>query len=156
MPNYQPLAVANEFIRRSGEAGVTHMKLQKLVYLTLERWLASHDDSLLSEDPEVWQYGPVFSSLYHELKNNKGAEIKASQLPVTAPGVGDPDVVAAINETWANYGGMSATALSDLTHRSGTPWQQIAKEHEFVVPFGMQISQARIKKYVREKAQTLA
>ena len=66
---YKPLAVANEFIGLASPGGVDHMKLQKLIYLTLGHWLAEHEDSFLTEEPQVWQYGPVFGDLYQKLKN---------------------------------------------------------------------------------------
>ena len=73
---YTPLAFANEFIGRSGGYGVVHMKLQKLVYLCYGWWLVEHDDSIMSDAPEVWRHGPVFSSLYDILKGQGHAPIR--------------------------------------------------------------------------------
>jgi hypothetical protein len=65
---YRPLALANEFIVMSASRGAEHMKLQKLVYFAYGWWLTGHSDRITTEPPQVWKFGPVFESLYHELR----------------------------------------------------------------------------------------
>jgi uncharacterized phage-associated protein len=152
-----PIATANEFIALSQPNGVTHMKLQKLVYLTLEEWLKNHNETFLSRGPEVWQYGPVFPDLYHELKFHRSQAITDLQAMYdVAERVESPDIKACIEKVWQKYRTASATYLSDLTHRAGSPWHQIAQRCNFSVPFGTEIPVNDIKKYVREQAQALA
>jgi uncharacterized phage-associated protein len=151
MSFYLPLAAANEFIDLSKGEGVSHMKLQKLVYLAHGVWLARHGLSFLSENPQVWQYGPVFVSMYHELKNNRSAPItKLQALFDETPRVEDAFVKDIIGKVWGKFGSSSAIKLSDLTHLPGSPWQLIAKEHKFRVPMGTEIDPAIIGKYFRE------
>jgi uncharacterized phage-associated protein len=153
MSVFLPLAAANEFIALSGADGVSHMKLQKLVYLAHGAWLAHHGKSFLSENPQVWQYGPVFGSLYHELKNYRAAPIKELQTMFDeVPRVDDDFVKDVIAKVWRKFGGLSAIRLSDITHLPGSPWQVIAKGHEFKVPMGTEIPPQIIGKYFLETA----
>jgi uncharacterized phage-associated protein len=150
---YDPLAIANEFIARAAPRGISHMKLQKLVYMTLGKWLAEHDESLLDENPEVWQYGPVFASLYHELKSFKSQAISEPQTFFeVAPRVDDKEALAVIEKVWEKYREMPAAKLSDITHLPGSPWHQIAKDHGFKVPMGTEIDPEVIRKYFRATA----
>jgi uncharacterized phage-associated protein len=50
--------------------GAEHMKLQKLVYYAYGWWLLYHSEPIMTEPPEVWRHGPVFSSMYHALKHH--------------------------------------------------------------------------------------
>jgi uncharacterized phage-associated protein len=153
MSFYLPLAAANKFVVLSKGEGVSHMKLQKLVYLAHGVWLARHGLSFLSENPQVWQYGPVFGSMYHELKNNRSAPITELQTIFDeAPRVDDRFVMDIIAKVWDKFGSSSAIKLSDLTHLPGSPWHIIAKEHKFRVPMGTEIDPEIIGKYFRETA----
>ena len=148
--NYLPLAAANEFIRLAAPNGVSHMKLQKLVYLAHGLWLAEHDEPFLSRAPQVWQYGPVFEDLYHELKGFRRSPIKEPQaLFDEPPFIDDAEVKATIAKTWERFKDWSAIQLSDLTHKVGSPWSNIAERHGFKVPLGTQIPASDIRDYVR-------
>ena len=67
---YSALAVANEFleIAERGNMGLSPMKLQKLVFLAHGWHLAIHKAPLVREGIEAWQWGPVISDLFHEVK----------------------------------------------------------------------------------------
>ncbi len=144
MITHTPLAVANAFIANFGaERGVEHMKLQKLVYFTHGWWLAYHSESLLSEKPQVWRHGPVFASLYHTLKQFGHTPITFPQS--VSPWDG-PDMLGADNYlpqliywVWGRYGHLSSFGLSDITHRAGTSWSQLAEQYGFQTPKGLEI-----------------
>jgi uncharacterized phage-associated protein len=143
------MAVANKFIELSGGHGVTHMKLQKLIYLAHEEYVRRTSQPLVNANPEVWQYGPVFGWLYHMLKEHQKAPITQpiSIFPNTpAPTLTDPNVISIVQDVWNKYGGLSAVQLSDLTHRIGTPWRTLAERHNYNVPRGLEITPADIVK----------
>ena len=153
---YSPLAIANEFIGNfAGSNGIEHMKLQKLVYCAHGWWLATHEPSepnLVNESPQVWKHGPVFDSLYRVLRVFGRAPITEPQssTPFDEPTRVDNDDESAnqlIRWTWNRYGHLSSFALSDLTHKQGTPWSRIAKEHNYRVPQHMEIPD----EYIREE-----
>jgi len=151
---YKPIAFANEFIQKSGAAGIEHMKLQKLVYCSYGWWLAYHDDPILSEQPQVWQHGPVFKSLYHALKHHGRAPINKLQKdipfqPFPRVDDGDVEVCELLDWIWERYGAKTAFYLSDLTHRAKSPWYTVASSYHFLVPPDTPISTEIIKQHYR-------
>lgn len=143
------MAVANKFIELSGGHGVTHMKLQKLIYLAHEEYVRQTGQPLLTANPEVWQYGPVFGWLYHFLKGYQKAPIAHPIAPfpdTPAPALTDQNVINIVQNVWNKYGALSAVQLSDLTHRIGTPWRTIAERFNYNVPRGLEITPADILK----------
>ena len=146
------MAVANKFIELSGGHGVTHMKLQKLIYLAHEEYVRRTGQPLVTANPEVWQYGPVFGWLYHMLKRYQKAPITEQQsiFPGGPPStLTDPNVINIVQDVWNKYGGLSAVQLFDLTHRIGTPWRTLAERHGYNVPRGLEITPADIAKSSR-------
>ena len=160
---YSPLAIANGFLTRcakqrdqlaSEEDGIEHLKLQKLVYFAYGWWIAYMPDPLISEGPQVWTHGPVFSSLYHSLKDFgrrpiQGPQSTAPFLPLEKVAEDDEEANQLLDWVWNRYRGFSAFDLSDMTHRKGTPWQRIAEENSFRVPRGTVIPDEYIKQEFR-------
>lgn len=152
LPSYAPLAIANSFIGRHADShGIEHMKLQKLVYFTHGWWLPFSEEPLVNEKPQVWRHGPVFDSLYHVLKpfGHQPIMTQQSRYPGEVPIdiEGDNQAPAYIDFVWSRYGHLSSFALSDMTHRAGTPWSLLAKEYNYKVPLGLEIPDA----YVRQE-----
>lgn len=152
---YKPLAVANEFIVMAGPSGVSHMKLQKLVYCSYGWWLAYHDEPFINEQPQVWQHGPVFKSLYFALNQYGWRNITSVQndnFTTPTPRVDDADdeIHSMLRWVWARYGMRSAEWLSDLTHKPGSPWYVTAAEFSFRVPKNTPIPIDRIKAHYRD------
>jgi uncharacterized phage-associated protein len=156
MKKFLPLAIANELIALSENGGVDHMRLQKLTYIVHGNWLRNHEERCLEEQPQVWQYGPVFSSLYSELKHYKNAPIRKPQTMFDDPedaimvGHSEVDLHQVIKQVWAKFKKYNGPQLSELTHRPGSPWYEVAKEHNFKVPSGTEIPDDKIKKYFSE------
>ena len=138
---YRVGAVANFFIGRSQEKGVhlTHLKLQKLVYIAHGLHLVVTDRRRLFKDRiEAWRFGPVVPALYHEFKRSGRSRIRRWSADFdldtnewTTPLVSDEDDAAllALNCTWSVYGEEDASELVRLTHKEGTPWNQTVKRH---------------------------
>ena len=157
---YRPIIIANEFLRTHGSDGnIDHLKLQKLSYFTQGWWLALRGQPLLTERPQVWRYGPVFKSLY-------GAFVGTGDSHITelrrSP-FGNPTPTLEGNEhtesrefvawIWDQYGHLSGTALSDLTHAPGTPWRIIAERENFKVPMNLEIKANEDWTYFAELAR---
>lgn len=133
MDSYKPTLVANAFLYKAKQEGapLTHMKLQKLVFFMHAWSLALDNHSVVSEQPEAWQYGPVFETLYHSLKGNGSAQITeyltmlnpaTGQLQALVPTLDNKRFWALLQQVWNRYGGFSAIQLSALTHEAGSPW----------------------------------
>jgi len=135
---YEPVLVANSLILMARETGVpsprslTHMKLQKLVYFVHAWGLALHGQSPLSERPQAWEYGPIFESLYHVLKNYGSHPVK-EYLVTMNPATGRREAMMPsrknrefwnlLEQVCAQYGNLSALQLSDLSHEVDSPWE---------------------------------
>lgn len=124
--------VANDFLQwdfQNGQASITPMKMQKLVYLAHGWHLAINDTPLIGEKFAVWPYGPVEESLYHIFKQYRDDPIT----DYAKSWVGDArkafvilDFNAHFREIFdlviSKYAHFTALQLSALTHQEGTPW----------------------------------
>lgn len=136
---YSAQSVANEFLalaKQEGE-GITHMKLQKLVYIAHGFSLALLNRPLISDEVQAWQYGPVIPTLYQELKifgkseiidpvaNGKADENRNLILETPFINPNDEESHLLIEAVWNRYRKYSGANLSDLTHRPKTPWEKV-------------------------------
>jgi uncharacterized phage-associated protein len=87
---------------------------------------------------------PFFDSLYHAFKvfGRKPITAPQSSNPFAAPENVDQDDENTRNLVtwiWGRYGHLSGFALSDLTHKDGTPWHRVAAENNFKVAYNTDI-----------------
>lgn len=69
--SYNSIDIANYILWQSkimGIKDVTHLKLQKLLYYVVAKYLKNTNNPLLDESVSKWQYGPVVKSVYHQFK----------------------------------------------------------------------------------------
>lgn len=159
---YAPIKVANEFIARFGEvAPIDHMKLQKLLYFTNGWYLALAGRPLLTENPQVWRYGPVFRWLYNVFSRFgrsfirepiSGNPFRGGE-PDRLDQAGLDDIGDLIDWVWGEYGGKSGIQLSDETHAPGTPWRRIAETSGFRVPLDTEIPPVEDYEYFAQLAK---
>lgn len=125
---YSPTTVANYFIKKHSKDGeLTPMKLLKLTYIAYGWYLAITENTkrLLNEKPVAWDYGPVFPTLYNNIK--KSGELKIKN---TLPNLLEDENISAedeifLDKIWSIYGKFDGVYLSALTHQKGTPWEQV-------------------------------
>jgi uncharacterized phage-associated protein len=161
MRNYRPIELANTFISKYGAANnIEHMKLQKLLFYAYGWWLVNNDDPVLSSKPEVWRYGPVFSSVYWQFNKYKSNPIRATETE-TPFEASPPEILRSDDATmrfiewiWGKYGGFSGLELSDMTHRPGTPWHTVATRYNYKVPNNLEIDDEITKSYFCGLART--
>lgn len=160
--SYAPRHVANALLWKAKKEGaqLTHMKLQKLAFF-LHAWsLALNDKPVINEEFQAWNYGPVSSSLYHELKNfgsspiaNYLVEIDPLSGTQTAkvPKQSDLAFWNLVDQVWKRYGDMTAAQLSTLSHEAGGPWHKVrAIMHKEGSAFD-EISDSDIKEFYATK-----
>lgn len=138
---YRPRVVANALLKQARSNGVklSHLKLQKLVFF-LHAWnLALYKQPLIDEQPEAWPYGPVFSSLYHELKRFGSKDIEGYLTEIDPqsgremayiPSDQDHQFWNLVTQVWDRYGKLTATQLSSLSHIKNGPWDKARQESE--------------------------
>ena len=138
MPNaeahtYQVGAIANFMIGRSmrSHSLLTHLQLQKLVYIAYGFGLAFFNRRLFEEEIQAWRLGPVIPDLYHEFKRFGPHVIRDwstyydySKHEFGFPAVDDHDggALMVLNRTWNRYGRLPPSQLVKITHERGTPW----------------------------------
>jgi uncharacterized phage-associated protein len=115
-----PKSIASWFInaadREAGE-GITHLKVQKLVYYAQAWFLANFDRPLFEEELEAWTHGPVVPSLYQKYR---GTGFEALDIEVK-PRLPD-EIVPFLERVASEYGQYSAKKLEQITHEED-PWR---------------------------------
>lgn len=139
--------IADDILKLAKRRGLelTPMQLVKLVYIAYGWNLAMHNKKLFDDRIEAWKYGPIIPSLYQATKHF-GRNIIPHSLIADSP-ISNPDLEVFLDSIAEHYGHYSGIALSNLTHRQGTPWQQVYRPN--VV--GIQIPDDLIKAHYQEE-----
>lgn len=158
---YPAVQIANTFVERySGADGLSHMKVQKLVFYTYGWWLALMNGAppVATSKPQVWKLGPVFQPIYGEFSKFKNGAITGMQPlgPFSGPASIAREKTPGsqmVDWIWNRYGHFSAFELSDMTHQAGTPWYNVALKHKFEVPRFTEMEDDEIRPYFTNLAQ---
>jgi uncharacterized phage-associated protein len=122
--------IANEFLDLAAKNGdtLTPMQLLKLVYIAHGWMLGLYGVPLVADEIQAWKYGPVIPRLYECVKNFRSNPVKGP-LSVTPSHDELIDLEKnLIDQVYEKYGHMNGIYLSNLTHKSGTPWALTYKE----------------------------
>ena len=108
---------------------LSHLKLQKLVYITFGLHAGKRGNHLFEDRIEAWKYGPVIPKLYQELKTFRDKrftleEVKSEKIS-RAKQINDEAVLDTINTVNRIYGKKDALSLVEYTHGKNTPWSQV-------------------------------
>ena len=110
--------------------GITHMKLQKLLYYVQGFAVVILGRPLFKEKMEAWPHGPVVPNLYYKYKSF-GNNIIDSSLEGDSEALSEEER-ALIDEVYEVYGQYSALKLRDLTH-SEAPWQEAENKNDIEI-----------------------
>lgn len=121
---HSPAAVANKFIHLATQRGDTLSPLQviKLVYLAHGFMLGLYGRALVNEEAEAWTYGPVFRSLYRQVRKYGSQPVQPLSGSAEKFDELEDDIITQVYE---KYGGKTAMWLSKLTHQPDSPWSQV-------------------------------
>ena len=138
--------VADDILKIAKRRGMTltPMQLMKLVYISYGWYLAMHNTKLFNDRIEAWKYGPVIPNLYQATKR-----FGKDQIPINlvADGpISNTAMGAFYDSIVENYGKYSGIALSNLTHRHGTPWQQVFQPNVM----GIEIEDSLIREHYQQ------
>lgn len=130
-------ALANRILDIRQEAGesLTIMQLIKLAYIADGWTLALLNRPLVDEAPEAWQYGPVYRSIYNAFSGvgarpvTARAHIRGTNVPISENFSDEEEAI--IRMVVNSYGKLSAYALSNLTHQTGTPWSDAFDDGQY-------------------------
>lgn len=123
---HSAMSVANKLIALAHEAGraITPMQVIKLTYFCHAWMLGLHSRPLLDEPVEAWQYGPVISEVYRNLRRYGGGPV-TRPIPNVKDADFDPIELDLIEQVSVKYGRLTGPRLSAMTHAPGTPWHQV-------------------------------
>ena len=126
--------------------GLTHLKLQKLLYYAQGISLSLNNSALFNDQIEAWDHGPVIKSVFEKFckkgRNEITIEDSPSSVDVIRKIEADTPVREALNMTYDNFAIYTAWQLRNMTHEKGTPWYQTYKPGK-----NKKISVDLIKKY---------
>ena len=104
------------------DAGVTNLKLQKLLYYAQGHHLALTAEPLFTDPIQAWAHGPVVPAEYHRLKTYGSGPISLdSAVPDDFDWDSFRDVEDHLVKIWNTYAKYAAWALREKTHREA-PW----------------------------------
>lgn len=145
---HSSLEVADKLLELAAADGrsLTPMQLIKLVYICHGWMLGLYGERLISDDVQAWKYGPVIPKLYQAVKNFRDQAVTG---PLSEDGTAFDEIEEdLIRQVYQAYGARSGIALSELTHRSGTPWHSTVKPSGW----GLVISDDLIEQHYKELA----
>ncbi|TFL16017.1 Panacea domain-containing protein [Jannaschia formosa] len=129
-PITSALTAADEILKIAKRRGITltPMQLVKLTYIAHGWSLAVLNRDLFGDRIEAWKYGPVIPVLYHATKKYGRSPVPAHLIDENSPSSLPADVQSFLEDVVEKYGSLSGFALSNLTHREGSPWHQVYED----------------------------
>lgn len=108
--------------------GLTHLKLQKLLYYAQGVCLSVLNTPLFYDEIQAWEHGPVIKSVFDKFCNKGRSEIKLKDAPSGVEAIrrleSDTKIRDVLNMTYDNFAIYTAWQLRNMTHRVGSPWYQ--------------------------------
>ena len=143
--------LSNNILLRAKQENVpvTPMKLQKLLYYTCVKYAKEAGDTPISEQFEVWPYGPVLPSVYSEYKPFKASPINvlskdAKNQAWIVDEEANPILTDCINYVWSRLKNLSGIELSKRTHQRGSGWYSAYQANREVISLQEMIEDATI------------
>ena len=123
---------------------LTVMQLLKLVYIAHGWMLGLYGRPLICDRIEAWKYGPVIPELYHQIKDCRGGTVSNIECATGA----DLDIqeLDLLEQVIGKYGNFSGPQLSNLTHQSGTPWNERFNSYDFNIQIEDDLIKAHFEK----------
>lgn len=109
------------------------LQIQKLIYFVYLEYSKKHEDKLFQDAFEAWQYGPVIPEIYYKLNKYGKQKIKLEDKELEklklklkiSRSYEKEDICECIDNVINKYGKKTGGQLIDLTHESGSPWDEI-------------------------------
>ncbi|HEY1397033.1 Panacea domain-containing protein [Roseateles sp.] len=141
--SYSPSLVANAFVYRGQQAGrkFGHLEIQKFVFFIHGWTLTFLGQSVVSERPEAWEHGPLFSSLYYRLRKFEAKAIEmlpefqpeTCQFVPLVPSKADTRFWFYVDQVLDRYGRFEPDHLSSIARHPGGAWEETRKAKRTVM-----------------------
>lgn len=112
--------------------GMTHLKLQKLLYYCQGFSIVILGRALFDETIEAWTHGPVVRDLYPLFKKYGNGIIE--KFTDGEPSTLTEEEKKLIDEVYEVYGSYSAWKLRNLTHNE-TPWMNAESKNDKTITY---------------------
>lgn len=122
---------------------VSHLKLQKLLYFSYEKFIRLAGEKLFDDKIYAWKHGPVIETVYDAFKSYGSTDIESqddtevmihsSELiaPASFAKIFTSEhgmlAIDTIQSIVNDYAIATAWDLVELTHKEGTPWEKVFK-----------------------------
>ena len=149
---YRALDIANWFLLKNNSEileheavgddyevyeGITHLKLQKLLYYAQGVYLAATGKKLFNENIEAWPHGPVVQEVYDVFKsngkNNIVIDINEEDLKIIKEIENNAEVSGILNEVYDNFAIYTAWQLREMSHANDGPWDRTVKAGKIII-----------------------
>lgn len=137
------IVLSNNILLRAREdhIPISLMKLQRILYYACRDYMVRVDTSPISENFEVWKYGPVLPSVYSKFKSFGGNPI--TSLAKNANGEAlkvneeeNPILSNVLDVAWAKYKKFSGVELSRMTHQKTSAWYKAYMQNKATIDWG--------------------
>lgn len=131
---YKVETIASFFINKANNVeidekvyeGISHLKLQKILYFSQAVFLVVKWESAFDEEIYAWKYGPVIEEIYETFSRERSKW----NTPLSKEDILDKDFNTIIEvkdkklllDVWKEFGQYSANQLVQITH-SHSPWK---------------------------------
>lgn len=122
---YQTFAVANYILDKLNEFDITHLKLQKLLYIAYGINLCLFESRLFESKIKAWKLGPVVEDVYQDLRQYGSESLSGVKLNIgnRIPRLNEQEFdTKAILIACAAYGQRTAWELVEELHSEGSAW----------------------------------
>ncbi len=106
--------------------GISHLKLQKLLYYAQGVHLAIKDTKLFIEKIHAWEHGPVIPNVYDDyrrfgreyitIETNRNNDETVQKIEK------DSETKRILDMVYENFAIYTAWQLREMTHQAGSPW----------------------------------
>lgn len=131
--------------------GITHLKLQKLLYYAQGISLGMFQKPIFKENIEAWQHGPVVREVYsiYNTFGRKNIDIKmdSEKEEIIKKIEDNKEATEVLNLAYDNFAIYTAWQLRQMTHEDNTPWDITQKTKGL----GSIIDQSLIRQYFKEE-----
>lgn len=111
--------------------GITHLKLQKLLYNAQGVCLALTGEKLFEDDLEAWTHGPVVKEVYDTYcvfgKNSIIIPATPENDEIVRKIESDANVKEILDMVYDNFSIYTAWQLREMSHAKGSPWDKTEK-----------------------------
>ncbi len=111
--------------------GITHLKLQKLLYNAQGVYLAIKDKKLFEDDLEAWDHGPVVKDVYDTYcvfgRNPIIIPATPENDKIVEEIEKDTEVKEILDMVYDHFSIYTAWELREMSHKKGSPWDNTKK-----------------------------